>query len=218
MEKINTVLFDFDGTIMDTNSVILQSWQHTFRTVEGKERPPEKIIETFGEPLYVTMEKVLPQIPVEEGVQIYRSYHYDNFTELIEVFPGILELLEELKNRGYKTGIVTSRLWHTTEIGLKKYDMQQYFDAIVTCDDTDKHKPDPEPVNIALERLGSKPAAAIMVGDSMFDIICAKNAGVKAALVSWALAVNDEDKYGENAPDYILETAGDLLNILEGRK
>lgn len=216
MERINTVLFDFDGTIMDTNSVILQSWQHTFRTVEGKERPQQEIFETFGEPLYVTMEKLLPQIPVEDGVKIYRGYHYDNFTDLIEVFPGILELLEEIKNRGYKTGIVTSRLRHTTEIGLKKYNMQKYFDTVVTCDDTDKHKPDPEPVNIALERLGAKPEEAIMIGDSMFDILCARNAGVKAALVSWALAVTDADKYGENAPDYILEKAEDLLDILEG--
>jgi pyrophosphatase PpaX len=216
MTKINTVLFDFDGTIMDTNTVILNSWQHTFRTVEGQERPAEEIIRTFGEPLYITMEKVLPQIPVEEGAQIYRSYHYDNFAELIEVFPGILELLEELKRNGYKTGIVTSRLRHTTHVGLQKYDMEKYFDAIVTCDDTDKHKPDPEPVNIALERLGSKPEEAIMVGDSMFDIICARNAGVKAVLVGWAIAVSEEDKYGENAPDFIIETAEDLLNILKG--
>lgn len=215
MTKINTVLFDFDGTIMDTNSVIMQSWQHTFRTVEGKERPEEDIIGTFGEPLYVTMEKVLPQISVEEGAQIYRSFHHDNFIDLIDLFPGILELLAELKARGYKTGIVTSRLRNTTKIGLKKYDMEQYFDTIVTCDDTDKHKPDPEPVNIALERLGSKPEEAIMIGDSMFDILCAKNAGVKAALVSWALAVSEEDKYGENAPNYIIEKAEDLLDILE---
>ena len=215
MTKINTVLFDFDGTIMDTNSVIMQSWQHTFRTVEGKERPEEDIIGTFGEPLYVTMEKLLPQISVEEGAEIYRSFHHDNFIDLIDIFPGILELLEELKARGYKTGIVTSRLRHTTEIGLNKYDMEQYFDVIVTCDDTDKHKPDPEPVNIALERLGSKPEEAIMVGDSMFDILCAKNAGVKAALVSWALAVSEEDKNGENAPNYIIEKAEDLLDLLE---
>lgn len=216
MANINTVLFDFDGTIMDTNSVILQSWQHTFRTVEGRERPEEDIICTFGEPLYITMEKLLPQIEVEEGVQIYRSFHYDNFTELISIFPGILELLAELKSRGVKTGIVTSRLRHTTEIGLRKYDLEQYFDAIITCDDTDKHKPDPEPVNIALERLGAKPEETVMVGDSMFDILCAKNAGVKAALVSWALAVSEEDKYGENAPDYIIGEAKDLLNLLEG--
>lgn len=216
MAKINTVLFDFDGTIMDTNNVIIQSWQHTFRTVEGKERSVEEIFETFGEPLYITMEKVLPQIPAEEGIQIYRGFHYENFVDLIEVFPGIMELLKELKAKGYKTGIVTSRLWHTTEIGLKKYNMEQYFDAIVTCDDTDKFKPDPEPVNLALKRLGSKPAETIMIGDSMFDILCARNAGVKTALVSWALAVSDEDKTGENAPDYIIDKAGDLLDILEG--
>jgi pyrophosphatase PpaX len=216
MGKINTVLFDFDGTIMDTNEVILQSWQHTFRTIEGKERPQEQIIETFGEPLYITMAKVLPQISVEEGAQIYRSYHYDNFTELIEIFPGILELLEELKSRGYKTGIVTSRLRHTTDLGLEKYDMAKYFDIVITCDDTEKFKPDPEPVNIAMERLGSKPEETIMVGDSKYDILSAKSAGAKSALVSWAIAIADEDKTGENAPDYILETAGTLLDILEG--
>jgi len=216
MAKINTVLFDFDGTIMDTNNVILQSWQHTFRTLEGKERPEEEILGTFGEPLHVTMKKFLPHIPLEEGVKTYRSYHYEKFTDLIEVFPGILELLAELKARGYKLGIVTSRLRHTTEIGLDKYHMGQYFDAVVTADDTDKHKPDPEPVNMALEKLGSKPEEAIMIGDSMFDVLCAKNAGVKAAIVSWALAVSEEDLNGENAPDFVLENAEDLLGILEG--
>lgn len=216
MKKINTVLFDFDGTIMDTNDVIMQSWQHTFRTVEGKERPEEGIIETFGEPLFITMEKLLPQIPVEEGVSIYREYHYSNFTDLIDVFPGIIDLLKELKSRGYKVGLVTSRLRQTTDIGLQKYEMEQYFDAIVTCDDTDKHKPDPEPIYIALDRLDSKAEESIMIGDSMFDILCAKNAGVKAGLVSWALAFSEEDKIGVNAPDYIIEKAEDLLNILEG--
>ncbi len=215
MAKINTVLFDFDGTIMDTNELILQSWQHTFRTVEGKERPREDIIGTFGEPLYVTMEKVLPQLSVEEGAKIYRSYHHDKFTELIEIFPGILDLLKELKARGYKTGIVTSRLRHTTELGLEKYEMEQYFDTIVTCDDTDRHKPDPEPVKIALERLGSMPEEAVMIGDSIFDILCAKGAGVKSVLVSWALAISDEDKTGNNKPDYIIETAQELFEILE---
>jgi pyrophosphatase PpaX len=129
--------------------------------------------------------------------------------------PGILDLLKELKARGYKTGIVTSRLRHTTEMGLQKYDMEQYFDTIVTCDDTDKHKPDPEPVEIALKRLGSKPEEAVMIGDSIFDILCARGAGVKSVLVSWALAISDGDKTGENEPDYIIDKAEDLLKILE---
>lgn len=214
MKKINTVLFDFDGTIMNTNNVIIQSWQHTFRTVEGKERPIEEIVKTFGEPLAITMKKVLPQIPEEEGIAIYRGYHFDKFAELITVFPGVLELLGDLKEKEYKVGLVTSRLWNTTKIGLEKFDMGKYFDTIVTCDDTNKHKPDPEPVNIALERLNAKPPEAIMLGDSMFDILCARNAGVRAALVGWALAVSDEEKIGANAPDHILERAEDLFNII----
>lgn len=216
MAKINTVLFDFDGTIMDTNHLILQSWQHTFRTIEGKERAESEILETFGEPLHVTMEKLLPQIPVEEGVEVYRGFHYDHFTDLIEIFPGILDLLEKLKERGYKTGIVTSRLRHTTELGLDKYDMAKYFDTVVTCDDTDKFKPDPEPVLLALERLNSKPEEAIMIGDSIFDILCARNAGTKTALVSWALAGGEDEKTDDSTPDYVLEKAEDLLGILEG--
>ena len=214
MGKINTVLFDFDGTIMDTNNVILQSWQHTFHTVEGKERPVEEILSTFGEPLYVTMEKMLPQIPVEEGAAIYRGYHYDHFTELISIFPGILELMEELKRRGIKIGLVTSRLRHTTEIGLNKYDMVKYFDAIITCDDTEKFKPDPEPALLALERLNSKPDETLMVGDSLYDILCARGAGIKSALVGWAVAVTEEEKTGKDAPDYIIERAEDLLDII----
>jgi pyrophosphatase PpaX len=214
MKRFNTVLFDFDGTLMDTNGLILQSWQHTLRTVEGKERPREEIFSSFGEPLSVTMKKFLPQIPVEEGVEIYRSYHYDNFTGLIEVFPGILELLRELRARGYKTGIVTSRLRHTTDLGLRKYDMEQYFDAVITVEDTVKPKPDPEPVRVALERLGSAPEEAIMIGDSVFDVQCARRAGVKAAIVGWAVAFGSEERAGANAPDYFLEKPGDLLEIL----
>lgn len=215
MKKISTILFDFDGTVMDTNNVILQSWQHTFRTVEGKERPEEEIIKTFGEPLFITMGRVLPQIGVEEGASIYREFHYENFQELINVFPGIIETLQSLKEKGYKLGLVTSRLFRTTKLGLEKYDMEKYFDAIVTFEDTDKYKPNPEPVIMALERLGSKAEEAIMLGDSMFDILCARNAGVKAALVGWALAVSEDEKKGPDAPDYIIDKAEDIFKIIE---
>ena len=214
MTKINTVLFDFDGTVMDTNGVIINSWQHTFRTLDGKERSEEEIISTFGEPLAITMKKLLPHIPVEEGIETYRSYHYDNFSDLISVFPGIVELLKQLKEKGYKTGVVTSRMLHTTKQGLDKFDLNQYFDVVVTCDDTTKHKPDPEPVNIALEKLNAKPEEAIMLGDSMFDILCARNAGVKSVLVGWALPVSEEEKNGPNAADYTIENAQDLFEHL----
>ncbi|MEG1584546.1 MAG: HAD-IA family hydrolase [Anaerovorax sp.] len=215
MKKINTVLFDFDGTVMDTNDVVIQSWQHAFKTLEGKERPEAEIVKTFGEPLTITMEKLLPNVPVEQAVAIYRSYQVNNFLDLIKLFPGIEELLILLRKRNYKTGLVTSRLTGTTYEGLAKYNLEPYFDVIVTCDDCTKHKPDPEPILITLEKLKSAPEEAIMLGDSMFDILCAKNAGVKSVLVGWALAVSEEEKTGIDGPDYMIEKAEDLMAIIE---
>lgn len=214
MRRYDTILFDFDGTVMDTNHVIIQSWQHTFRTLRNREQDVEKIIRTFGEPLETTVKYLFPDVPVQDVVEIYRNYHRDNFGELIDVFPGIRELLQELKARDYKTGLVTSRLRQTTMQGLEKYELASYFDVIITADDTSKHKPDPEPINIALERLKSAPEQSMMLGDTMFDIRCAKNAGVDSVLVGWALAVSDEDKNGPDAPNYMIENAEDLLELL----
>ena len=146
MNKIDTVLFDFDGTVMDTNNVILMSWQHTFRTLRGREADQKTIVKTFGEPLELTMKKFFPEVPAEKALEVYRSFHRDNFGELIDLFPGMRELLTEVKRRGYKTGLVTSRLYNTTMQGLEKYEIKDLFDAVLTADDTDKHKPDPAPI------------------------------------------------------------------------
>ena len=126
------------------------------------------------------------------------------------------ELLIEVKARGYKTALVTSRLGFTTEQGLKKYGIDKCFDVIVTADDTTRHKPDPEPVNIALGKLGSTAEEAVMLGDTMFDIFCAKNAGVKSVLVSWSMALGGRtiEDMGNEAPDYIIEKPEELFEII----
>lgn len=215
MKQISTVLFDFDGTVMDTREVILQSWQHTFRTLEGKEHDPAEIYRTFGEPLEYTMRNLFPHVDAREAVDIYRSYHKNNFGELIRVFPGISELLERLKADEYQIGLVTSRLRNTTVEGLEAYGLLRYFDELVTCDDTAKHKPDPEPILAALRKLNSKPEQAVMVGDTMFDIGCARNAGVMSVLVNWSVSVSEEEKTGPDGPDFVIDKAADLLKILE---
>lgn len=213
--KASTVLFDFDGTIMNTNALIIDSWQHTYRTLEGREEDEETIVRTFGEPLLKSMEKAFPQVSPEKAVDIYRSYHLDCFGERITLFPGVKELIEELYHKGFKLGVVTSRMRATTEEAMAKYGIHHYFHSVVTWDDTHKHKPDPEPVYIALRQLNSTPQESIMVGDSMYDILCAKNAGVRSVLVGWALAVTEEEKTGPEGPDYIIPNAKDLSNMLE---
>ncbi len=215
MRKKDTVLLDFDGTIMDTNRVIINSWQHTFMHYTGEKRSEEEIIATFGEPLEKTLKKVLPDVPVGESIEVYRSYHRDNFGEMIKLFPGVKDMLEELKKRGYKTGLVTSRLAFTTRQGVEKYGIGPYIDAMVTADDTEKHKPDPEPIMMMLEKLGSAASRSVMVGDTMFDMECAKNAGVTSVLVGWALAPTKEELEGPAGPDHIIGEAGELISLLE---
>lgn len=213
-KKINTILFDYDGTIMNTNDVVIASWQHTFRTVEGGERPVETIIKTFGEPLFITMGKALPHIAVDEGVEIYRSFLREHYTDMIYPFPGMTDLIKKLKEMDYKIGLVTSRVGETTVSGLSQFGMLEHMDCLVTCEDTDKHKPDPEPVNIALRKLSSSPGETIMLGDSMFDILCARNAGIRSVLVGWQMAVSAEEIEGPQGPDFLIDRPEDLYKIL----
>ena len=213
-KNIRTILFDFDGTIMNTNELIIRSWQHTFRTVEGKERPVEEIVRTFGEPLMVTMKQVLPQLTLEEGIEIYRSYLRQHYHDMIAPFPGMVELIRELKQQDYITGLVTSRPRETTLQGLERFGLDPYFDCVVTCDDTDKHKPDPEPLLIALCKLSALPRESVMLGDSIYDILSARNAGVKSILVGWQMTLSKEDIEGPDGPDHTIEKPEDLLRML----
>lgn len=210
----NTIIFDFDGTVANTNGLVIDSWQHVYQKLSGHKVDEAVIRTTFGEPLPTSMEKAFPNIPVEESIGIYRNHQKDIYEEMIEPFPGMVDLMRQLKEKGYKVGIATSRMKSSTLVGLRKFGVMDYIDALVTCDDTNKHKPDPEPVLISLERLQAKPEEALMIGDSMFDIKCAHNAGVKAVLVGWAEAVTEEDLQGSDAPEYQIEKAEDLFKIL----
>jgi len=212
---IDTILLDFDGTLMNTNDLIIESWQHTFSILEGKEGDHDDIIATFGEPLHDSMERMFPEVDTDEAVKIYRDYHRDHFCDRIEMFPGMAELLKEIRRRDYKTGLVTSRLARTTGLGLKKYGLEKYFDAVVTMEECTRHKPDPQPVELTLAKLHSSAQNSLLLGDTMYDILCAKNAGVISVLVGWAMAVSEKEINGPDGPDYVIEEASDLLSILE---
>ncbi len=198
---IDTLIFDFDGTLMDTNGVILRSWQHTYRTLTGHEGDEEYILRTFGEPLELSLKNAFA----------------DHFSAMISLFPGVSEMLKEAKSRGYKMGIATSRVAETLYEGLQKYDLTDLFDEIVTVEEVSSHKPDPECIFKVLEKLGSKPENAVMVGDSRLDMMCAKNAGVKAVLVAWSLSLKGMalgDFPEAEAPDGIIRTPMELFDIL----
>ncbi len=215
MSKIKAVLFDFDGTIFDTNKLIIASWQEVFRVKKGEKADETMLKTSFGEPLSITMEKWFPG-EAEECIEIYRNYQKDVYFEQIEIYPGMSELIKKLKALGYMNAIVTSRLTSSTVDTLEKFDLKRYFDVIITCDDTDKHKPDPEPALLALRKLGISADEAVMIGDSHFDVLCAQNAGIKAVLVGWSEAASvtaNSDEF-DYTPDFIINSPEELPDII----
>ena len=214
MRKYDAVLFDFDGTIADTNELIINSWQHLYMARWGHPEEVSKIVSSFGEPLVVTLGKVLPEWDIDESIQIYRDYQKDIFRDSIQIFPGMGELIRTIKEMGYKVGIVTSRVRRTTLVGLEKFGIDDCIDAIVSCDDTDAHKPNPEPALICLEKLNIPPNRAIMVGDSDYDTGCAHNAGIEAVMVGWAITGDKAHHEGIFRPDYHIQKPEHLLELL----
>ena len=212
---IDTILFDFDGTLMDTTEIIVASWQHTFKTIDGAERPRDEILATFGEVLTDTVKRNWPDMDADEVVEIYRSYQRDKFIDAISLFPGMRELLDELYNSGYAMGIVTARTRYSVVAAMDSYDISKYFGSLVTCDDTDEHKPSPVPAQMVLEELGKSEDNAVIVGDSRYDILCGKNAGIRSVLVGWNSHTDPASVMAEVKPDKYIEKPSRLLEVLK---
>lgn len=111
---IKSIIFDFDGTLVNTNDVIIEAWQHTYRHYGQDEKPVEHITKCFGEPLLVTMAREFPQVDPEESAQVYRDRQIAKAEELVTLFDDIPDLLSALREAGYKIGIVTSRTRQST--------------------------------------------------------------------------------------------------------
>ena len=213
--KKKYIIFDFDGTLVNTNDVIIESWQATYEKYLGHRVPVSDIISSFGEILMTTIKRTMPGVDVQEAVAYYRQFQADHCDELVHVYEGIPELLRELRNRGCKIGVATSR----TKEGYDKYmedlGLADLVDAAATMDDVVRHKPHPDTVNKVLEKLGATPDEAIMVGDSRYDTGCAMNAGVDSVLVEWSHEI-DEEELEESGflPTYRIKSPLELLDII----
>ena len=212
---INTVRFDFDGTLVNTNDVIIASWQHTYMYYLGREESLEKITACFGEPLLLTMEREFPEVDPRESAEVYRNFQKENADELVKIFPGIKELLESLKTDGFRMGVVTSRTRESAQRYMDMFGIGDYFEEMVSCDDTDIHKPNPEPILLCLKKMGITAEEALMVGDSPFDIKCANNAGVKSVLVGWRITGDGQTLIDDAREDFTISEPSELVGVLK---
>ena len=207
---IKAILFDLDGTLIDTNELIIESFQHAFREHLNREISREEVVKTFGEPLRGAMLKY-DEENVDQMVGIFRKYNEKNHDLLAKECEGVQEGIKLLKEMGMKIALVTSKRKPMTERGLKLIDVYKYMDVIVTPEDTEKHKPSGEPVLKACELLSVEPGETIMVGDSHNDILCGKDAGCYTCLVSYtALPLEEMKEYG---PDFIIDNLAEIADI-----
>ena len=223
--KKKYIIFDFDGTLANTNDIIVASWQAVFEHYLGHRVPRKDIEATFGETLKYSVGRLVPDADVNEVIAYYRSYQDAHNEEIaVYVFDGVRELVDELHARGYKVGVATSRTTYSFLNYMKKFGMENDIDEIVTMDDVTRHKPDPESLLVCLSKLTGLPAdaipsevrrQAIMIGDTKFDIGCANNADIDSVLVGWSHYVDEEDLAEHSyAPTYKISKPADLLDLI----
>ena len=229
--KKRYIIFDFDGTVANTNNIITASWQATLENYLGRSLPVREIEATFGEVLADSIARLIPDAPVNEVVDYYRAYQDSHQKDHeVYVFEGVRDMLKELRNRGCIIGVGTSRTEYSFIRYMEKLDLMDLVDVTVTINDVKSHKPDPETIDAVLLKMmaycnepcdadgmipDSVRDAALMVGDTKYDIGCANNAGVDSVMVGWSHYVDEEDMLAAGfVPTYRMETPGELLEII----
>jgi pyrophosphatase PpaX len=209
--KVNTVLFDLDGTIVDTNELIIQSFLHALQGTVSEDFGRQHIIPSMGQPLTDQLQLFSGLDDVTALTQTYRDYNYLKHDEMVALFPGVAEVVLRLKQNGFKLGVVTTKMRPTTERALRMFGLLEHMDTIVTLDDVSHAKPHPEPVLKAVNAIGSDPAQTIMVGDSTVDIESALRAGAVPVGVAWSL--KGETVLREAGAAHILQNMEQLLTL-----
>jgi pyrophosphatase PpaX len=210
--RFETVLFDLDGTVVDSGAIILASMRHATREVLGRDYSDQELLQAVGGPGLEAQMSALAPDHVERLVTVYRA-HNEPLHDDLEACAGMEDLLLRLHEEGRKLGIVTAKRRSTVELAFDRVPLGHLFGTVVGGDETERHKPDPEPLLLAAERLGADPARTAYVGDSPFDVRAAKAAGMFAVAVTWG-RIHDRARLEAEEPDAIVDTAEELLGVL----
>ncbi|HPB79336.1 MAG TPA: HAD-IA family hydrolase [Sedimentibacter sp.] len=209
---IDTVIFDFDGTLVNTNNLILNSFNHIYCKYHNRNCDEDYVLSTFGEPLELTLKRDFSDFKYEEVVGSYRQYQVDKFDKEVCLFDTVSETIKYLHDKNIKIGIATSRLKSSTLHALKIFNLEKYFQVVITAEDVVKHKPDKEPLIKVIQELNSNPENTLYVGDSKFDMECAINAKVTPVLVGWHK--NSDELAEKYNIKYVLNKMWDLTEII----
>ena len=207
--KYKQIVFDVDGTLLNTEYAILHSLQETMKTLSGETIPFEKLTFALG----ITGEDALKILGVKDITTTIDFWNKKlrDFANDITLFNGIEELLENLLRLGCEMGIITSRTKEEFEYGFGQFDISRYFKTIICADDTEEHKPNAAPLCKYMELTGADSGQVLYIGDSEYDSQCAENAGTDFALAGWGT----HNKMIR--ANYYLKKPADLLPVITHR-
>jgi pyrophosphatase PpaX len=207
------VLFDLDGTLIDSGPIILASMRHASVTVLGVEPDEARVRAAIGGPGLIAQMRDLDPDRVDELVDAYRA-HNEPLHAQLTAFDDVLALLPVLRAQGRRLGIVTAKRRATVALALDRFPvLRELSEVVIGAEDTERHKPDPDPILAALTLLEAEPAEAAYVGDSPFDIAAARAAGVLAVGVGWG-GIHPDERLLAERPDTFVRTAAELLDAL----
>lgn len=200
MTGLRAILFDLDGTLIDTTDLILHCFDHSWQTVCSRTHPRETLVGTMGIPLQDAMRCLLATLDdlrpdrigesrtahlLEQLLTEYRACNRTNHDRLTRPFHGVEDALSRLHGQGRKIGVVTSKSREFALRGLRLCSLFEFLDVIVCMEDTQQHKPHPAPLHLALEQLNLTPQQAAYVGDSRHDMQAGRAAGVQTVAALW---------------------------------
>jgi len=207
-----TVLFDLDGTLIDSGEIIISSFRHATQTVLEREIPDEVLAAAVGGSNIYEQMRAFDEERADELVRVYREHNAPLHDDLV-AFEGIERVLDRLRAEGRQLGIVTAKRRKTVDLAFDILPLERYFDVVVTSEQTEHHKPHPEPVLAALDRLSTEPGEAAFVGDSPFDMGAGKAAGVFTVAVSWG-KIHSVERLRETGADAVVHSPEELLDVL----
>lgn len=211
--RFSTVLFDLDGTLIDSGSIIVASARHAALEVLGREIDEELVRSTIGGPGLTAMMTAIEPDRVEDLIASYQVMNVRLHDELA-AFDDVLALLPGLRAEGRRVGVVTAKRRATVMLAFERFPvLAETVEVLVTMEDTERHKPDPQPVLHALEQLGASASQAAYVGDSPFDIRAGKGAGAFAIAVGWG-GIHGEERLRAEEPHAFAATVAELRALL----
>jgi pyrophosphatase PpaX len=209
---IKNVLFDLDGTIVDTNELIIESFLHVLNDKLAMQVTRDQLIPQMGGPLVNQFQYFTGLSNVDQHVADYRAYNLIRHDEMVRVFPYVIEVVQAFAKHGVKMGVVTTKMRDTTTRVLRMFDLLPYMQTVITLEDVEHAKPHPEPLLRALNAIQAVAEETVMVGDSSFDIVSAQQAGAWSAGVAWSL--KGAEFLAGYKPDWILKDMRELYDIV----